>query len=157
MRSSHYSTESTTCLVDVIPSGSGEIPLLPEPMSFDLHFEATLDDRVSGQFGERTLRKFIDLIDKTQRETKPRFFTNSRVPRRCTLPKEVPDQPIDFRDTFDYSPRCLTFVKWNCNGSSVLKLTFNPTLKKSGNGLRSYVRNRLLLLRGLIATPICLR
>ena len=50
-----------------------------------------------------------------------------------------------------------TFVKWNCNGSSVLKLTFNPTLKNSGNGFRSYVRNKELLLSGLMAMPICLR
>ena len=50
-----------------------------------------------------------------------------------------------------------TLVKWNCSGSSVLKLTFNPTLKKSGNGFRSYARKRLLLLNGLIAIPICFR
>ena len=50
-----------------------------------------------------------------------------------------------------------TFVKWNCRGSSVLKLTFKPTLKKSGSGFRSYVRNNALLLSGDMAKPICFR
>ena len=50
-----------------------------------------------------------------------------------------------------------TFVKWNCSGSSVLRLTFKPTLKKSGSGFRSYVRNNALLLSGDMAKPICFR
>lgn len=50
-----------------------------------------------------------------------------------------------------------TFVKWNCNGSSVLRLMFSPVLKKSGNGFLSYVKKSALLLSGLIAMPICFR
>ena len=38
-----------------------------------------------------------------------------------------------------------------------LRETLSPTRKKSLNGLRSYVRNKALLLSGLIARPICLR
>ena len=48
-------------------------------------------------------------------------------------------------------------MKWNCNGSSVLKLTFKPILKKSGRGFLSYVKKSALLLNGLMAKPICLR
>lgn len=48
-------------------------------------------------------------------------------------------------------------VKWNCSGSSVLKLTFKPVLKKLGSGFRSYDKNRALLESGLMAMPICLR
>jgi hypothetical protein len=48
-------------------------------------------------------------------------------------------------------------VKWNWSGSSVERETLSPTRKKSLNGLRSYVRNKALLLSGLIARPICLR
>lgn len=50
-----------------------------------------------------------------------------------------------------------TFVKWNCRGSSVLKLTFNPVLKNSFNGFLSYARKSALLLSGLIAIPICFK
>ena len=50
-----------------------------------------------------------------------------------------------------------TLVKWNCRGSSVLKLTFNPVLKNSFNGFLSYAKNRELLLSGLIAIPICFK
>ena len=66
---------------------------------------------------------------------------------------ERPSDPVTDRSMH----RCQTLVKWNCSGSSVLKLTFKPTLKKSGRGFRSYVKNNALLLRGLIARPICLR
>lgn len=48
-------------------------------------------------------------------------------------------------------------MKWKIKGSSELKLTFRPALKKSGNGFRSYVKKRELLLRGLIAIPTCFR
>lgn len=44
-----------------------------------------------------------------------------------------------------------TLVKWNCKGSSVLRLTFNPVLKKLGKGFLSYVKKSALLDNGDIA------
>jgi hypothetical protein len=46
-----------TCLVDLIARGTGEVPLLTEPVALDLHLEATLDDRVASQLTKRALRK----------------------------------------------------------------------------------------------------
>jgi len=42
-------------------------------------------------------------------------------------------------------------VKWNCSGSSVLRLTLRPVRKKVGNGLRSYARKRALFESGDMA------
>ena len=65
-----------------------------------------------------------------------------------------PGQRLETNTTYEW---LITFVKWNWRGSSVLKETFNPVLKKSGNGFLSYVKKRALLLKGLIAMPICFR
>lgn len=48
-----------------------------------------------------------------------------------------------------------SLVKWNCSGSSVLRLTCSPRHRKSCSGLRWYSRNNELLLNGDMAIPIC--
>lgn len=50
-----------THLVDVISCCSGQVPLLTQPMPFDLHLEPALDHRVSGQLGEGALRELVNL------------------------------------------------------------------------------------------------
>ena len=57
----------------------------------------------------------------------------------------------------EYSSINGSFVKANCNGSSVDKDTFKPRLKKLAHGFLSYVRKSALLLSGDIAIPIWLR
>jgi hypothetical protein len=83
---------------------------------------------------------------------------NLHVPQRCTPPTTVPKhQSLRQQSTSSDDGFYQTFVKWNCRGSSVLKLTFNPVLKNSFNGFLSYVKNSALLLSGLIAIPICFK
>lgn len=50
-------------LVNVVAGGSGEVPLLAQPMTFDLHLEAALDNRISRELGQRTLREFVYLTE----------------------------------------------------------------------------------------------
>jgi hypothetical protein len=47
--------------VDVVPARTGQIPMLTEPMSFELHLEAGLDDTVASELGEGRLRELVDL------------------------------------------------------------------------------------------------
>jgi hypothetical protein len=114
-------------------------------MALDLHLEAALDDRITREFTKRALWKLQyvrrDAIFLQQRLLQVGSSISSSLFRILEREKQV----------------IRTFVKWNCSGSSVLRLTLSPALKKSGNGFRSYVRKSALLLSGLMAMPICLR
>lgn len=48
-------------LVDVVPSRTWQVPVLPKPMPLNLHLEPALEDRVPRELGEGTLREFVDL------------------------------------------------------------------------------------------------
>lgn len=52
---------SSSHLVDIIPGGTGTIPFLTYPVTFNFHFEATLYNGVTGQFGKRTLGELVYL------------------------------------------------------------------------------------------------
>ena len=129
--------------IDLIARGARQVPLLAEPVAFDLHLEPTLDDRVASKLRERALRKLVDL-------------QANRGLDFSTMMLGVGNRPLTCAATL-YSSSNGSLVKWNWSGSSVLKLTLSPILKKSGNGLRSYVKKSELLLSGLIAMPICFR
>lgn len=48
-------------LVDIISSGSSTIPFLTYPVTFNFHFEPTLYNGVTGQFGKRALGELVYL------------------------------------------------------------------------------------------------
>jgi hypothetical protein len=50
-----------TCLVDIVPRSTREIPLLTKPVALDLHLKATLDDGIACQLTKRTLWKLEDM------------------------------------------------------------------------------------------------
>jgi hypothetical protein len=139
-------------LIDVVSSRAGQVPFLSKPMSFNLHFETLNCEQVP--------RASFGVICKSK-------ITIMRCGHRNHDPTYMGSNAVFFQQRFLVFPVVIqgasrvcknpTLVKWNWSGPSVLKLTFNPVLKKSGNGFLSYIKNNALLLRGLIAIPICLR
>ena len=80
-----------TYLVNVVTSCSWKIPLLSQPMTFEFHFETTLDDRVSSELSKRTLGQLQNLDHCEYGNlnfSKDRTSVHEQL--RCTLPKGVP-------------------------------------------------------------------
>lgn len=83
-----------TNLVDIVPSRTRQVPVLPKPMSLDLHLEPALQNRVPCKFGEGALREFIDLPRVRKQDPLTRNGGDLRVRRRYTLREEVPRRDL---------------------------------------------------------------
>jgi hypothetical protein len=53
-------------LVNIVPFSSWTVEMLPKPMPLNLHLESALYDRIASEFGQRTLREFVNLSKKAR-------------------------------------------------------------------------------------------
>lgn len=54
--------EYATYLVDLVACGTRKIPFLTEPVPLDFHLKTALDDRITGELAECTLRELENLF-----------------------------------------------------------------------------------------------
>lgn len=130
-------SDNYICTCDIIASDTLSSIVWTEPVVFHAMWEARHQNAVTCQFAHVTRAKF------------PHLCCNAVLFHQRFL--KISQKRTESRQQFQvvmvlkfyYTAQCahhdvfaLTFVKWNCNGSSVLSEMHKPRARYSGNGFR---------------------